>query len=561
MEIFIIFTLLFGFVFGADEVIQLDQGKLIGGSLRTRNGREIKTFQGIPYGKSPTGDLRFKDPVPAEPWIGVLNATTEPQVCIQKNLFYYQQADVLVGSEDCLYLNVYTPKIPKKGDRKLLPVMVWIAGGGFLAGSGGLSLYGPQYLLDKDIVLVTMNYRLGILGFLSTEDDDLPGNYGMKDQVLSLKWVKKNIGKFGGDSRKVTIFGESAGSASVGLHLLSPMSKGLFHKAIMESASPLNIWGVTPPGYAKRRASAVSTIAGCPEEPKQMLKCLKEVPAKVLVNIYNSFFEWRNYPIINFMPVAESCSRKKESFLCNYPLIDFKQKSRVPVLIGMNSGEGGLFASRMYNATDLVYTELKEDFDHYVSSFLLYRYTTKYSDIPVIGDKIFERYFPDGTLNNPLDAVKMISGGIFLHGVFKMALELASPVYYYIYGHQNYVSFNSVYGPYPFPKKLGVTHADEITSLFYTTERGDLQGEDLNVSNLMVNIWTNFASTDTMTIDGLKKGKKWPKFKKKKYEFVLINTSIPLIKEGPYVDEYEFWNSLPLLSGLNEPQRSEKLEL
>ncbi|XP_008180697.1 esterase FE4 [Acyrthosiphon pisum] len=477
---FIIFTLLFGFVFGADDVLQLDQGKLTGSSLRSRNGREFKTFQGIPYAKSPTGDLRFKDPVPADPWIGILNATTEPQVCIQKNLFYYQQADILVGAEDCLYLNVYTPKIPKKGDRELLPVMFWIAGGGYFSGSGGLSLYGPQYLLDKDIVLVTLNYRLGILGFISTENDDLPGNYGMKDQVLALKWVQKNIDKFGGDPKKVTLFGQSAGSASVGLHLLSPMSKGLFHKAIMESATPLNLWGVSPPGWAKRRALAVSTIAGCPLDTKQMIKCLKEVPANVLVNLYNSFFEWRIYPIINFMPVAENCNEKKESFLCKYPLLDFEQISKVPVLMGMNSGEGGIFASRMYNATDLVYTELKEDFDHYVSSFLEYRYTTKYSDIPIIGDKIFQRYFPDGTLNDPLNAVKMISGGLFLHGIFKMAIELSRPVYYYIYDHLNYVSFNSVYGPYPFPKKLGVTHADEVTSLFYTTERGDLQGEDLS---------------------------------------------------------------------------------
>lgn len=562
MEVFFIFTLLFGFVFGADEVIQLDQGKLIGSSMRTRNGREFKAFQGIPYAKSPTGDLRFKDPLPADPWIGVLNATTEPQLCIQRNLFYYQQADILVGSEDCLYINVYTPKIPKKGDRELLPVMVWIAGGGYFSGSGGLSLYGPQYLLDKDIVLVTMNYRLGILGFLSTENDDLPGNYGMKDQVLSLKWVQKNINKFGGSPKKVTIFGQSAGSASVGLHLLSPMSKGLFHKAIMESGTPLNLWGVTPPGYAKRRASAVSTIAGCPEDPKQMLKCLKELPAKVLVNIYNSFFEWRNYPIINFMPVAENCERKKESFLCKYPLLDFKQISKVPVLMGMNTGEGGIFASRMYNATDLVYTELKEDFDHYVSSFLEYRYTTKYSDISVIGDKVFERYFPDGTLNDPLNAVKMISGGLLLHGIFKMAINLSRPVYYYLYDHLNYISFNSVYGPYPFPKKLGVTHADEVTSLFYTVERGDLVGEDLSVSNLMVNIWTNFASANTITIDGSKKGEKWPKFTTKKYEYVFINTSIPVIKQRPYNDEYEFWNNLPLLSGLNnKAQRSEKNEL
>jgi len=224
----------------------------------------------------------------------------------------------------------------------------------------------------------------------------------------------------------------------------------------------------------------------------------------------------------------------------------------------------------MYNATDLVYTEFLEDFNHYVSSFLLYRYTTNYSDIPLIGDKIYKRYFSDGKLRDPLNAVKvstywinngwktikinvfkryynylqrqsfllvkntvcviyclrsyinnsliiitcfrhkvlwnklisnikcfkMISGGLILHGVFQMATKLSQPVYYYIYDYFNKFSFNSLYGPYPYPKKLGVTHADEVTSLFYTAGRADLQGKDLDVSNLMVNIWTRFATTE-----------------------------------------------------------------
>ncbi|XP_022165706.1 esterase FE4-like [Myzus persicae] len=556
MEIFIILTLLFGFVFGADDVLQLDQGKLTGSSLRSRNGREFKAFQGIPYAKSPTGDLRFKDPVPADPWIGILNATTEPQPCIQKNLFHYQKVDILVGAEDCLYINVYTPKIPKTDDPELLPVMIRIPGGGYFAGSGGLSSNGPHFLLDKDVVIVSFNYRIGILGFLSTENDDLPGNYGMKDQVLALKWVQKNINKFGGDPKKVTLFGQSAGSASIALHLLSPMSKGLFHKAIMESGSSLNLWSVSPPGWAKRRAFTISTIAGCPQEPKQMIECLKELPAKVLVNLYNNLFEWRCFPFRNLMPVLENSTSNKESFLYDYPLLHFNQITKVPILMGMNSGEGGIYASRMYNATNLVYTEFLEDFNHYMSSFLQYRYTAKYSDIPFIGDEINKRYFSNGKLEDPLSAVKMITGGLFLHGIFQMATKLSQPVYYYIYNHSNAFSFNSLYGPYPFPRKLGVTHTDEVTSLFYSASRGDLEGEDLDVSYLMVDIFTHFATCDNITTDGKVNGEKWPTFDTEKYEFVYINSSIPSIKKNPYVDEYEFWNSLPLLSGLNEEQGS-----
>ncbi|KAF0738975.1 Carboxylic ester hydrolase, partial [Aphis craccivora] len=249
----------FGLVFGMDNILNLNQGKIQGSIFKSRNGREFQAFQGIPYAKPPIGDLRLQDPEKANSWSGILDATKEKPMCIQKNLFMYETYNTLLGAEDCLYMNVYTPKVNKKNENDLLPVMVWIPGGGFSSGHGGFSLYGPQYLLDKDVVVASFNYRIGPLGFLSTEDDVLPGNYGMKDQVLALEWVKSNIEKFGGDPNKVTIFGESAGSVSVGLHLLSPMSKGLFHKAILESGTPLCRWAVSPPGWAKRRAAALAT--------------------------------------------------------------------------------------------------------------------------------------------------------------------------------------------------------------------------------------------------------------------------------------------------------------
>ncbi|XP_022165726.1 uncharacterized protein LOC111030506 [Myzus persicae] len=269
------------------------------------------------------------------------------------------------------------------------------------------------------------------------------------------------------------------------------------HRKI-KSGSPLNLWGVSTPGWTKRRASAISTIAGCPEELKQMIKCLKEVPAKFLVNVYNILF-WRNYPIISVMPVAEKCNCSKESLLCDYPLLCFKQITKVLVLMGMNSRDVGIFASRMNNATHLVYTEFLEDFNHYTSSFLQYRYTVKFSDIPFIGDEINTRYFSNGKLEDPLSAIKMITGGLFLHGIFQMATKLSQSVYYYIYYYSNAFLFNSLYRPYPFPTKLGVTYADEVTSFFSTSDRSDLPGNDFNVSNCMVKIWTNFATKEYVT--------------------------------------------------------------
>ena len=145
------------------------------------------------------------------------------------------------GSEDCLTLNVYTPA-PIVG--KCRPVMVWIHGGGFVSGSGKTDMYSPDYLIAEDVVVVTINYRLGIFGFLAFEDPSLgvPGNAGLKDQVMALKWVQKNIHNFGGDPNNVTIFGESAGGASCHLLMLSPMARGLFHRCIAQSGTALNQW-------------------------------------------------------------------------------------------------------------------------------------------------------------------------------------------------------------------------------------------------------------------------------------------------------------------------------
>ncbi|VVC41619.1 Hypothetical protein CINCED_3A013561 [Cinara cedri] len=554
METFIIFTLFFGFVVSTDNILlQLNQGWIRGGSMVSRNGRDFKAFQGIPYAKPPIGDLRLKDPEPLISWdVDILNATSEPKFCIQKNYISYIPDSKVSGHEDCLYLNVYTPKIPKEEDTEFLPVMVWIHGGGYFAWHGGSSFFDPQYLLDKNIIFVSMNYRLGILGFLSTEDDNLPGNYGMKDQVLALQWIQSNIERFGGDRQKVTIFGGSAGAGSVGLHLLSPMSKGLFHKAIMQSGTPLCPWAVSPPGWARRRALSLSTIAGCPSDPKLLAECLRKIPADLLVDLQFNFF------VITFNPVVENCENKK-GFLCHYPLLDFKQESNVPILMGLNTAEGGLIASRMYDEScKFSKLQLKNNFHNLISSILMYKYTSKMSDIPIIGDKILEHYFPSRNIDDPMKLVDMISGGFFFQCSINMATSLTSPVRFYVYGHKNEFTFNTIFGPCN--KSLGVSHCDDLISLFALPVAKKLKEEDLKVSELMVNLWTRFASAKIITVDGKENGNEWPLFDAKKQSFLLINSSNPVITEKLYMDEYMFWNDLPLLSAFKGSKNVLKTE-
>lgn len=164
--------------------------------------------------------------------------------------------------------------------------MVWIHGGAWILGQGGNTEYGPENFLDHDIILVSGNYRLGPLGFLSTEDDNASGNFGFKDQMAILEWVQQHISKFGGDRNSVTIFGESAGSVSVNYHMISPLSKGLFHRAISQSGTVMNGW--TDParkGFAKMRTIRLADMMGCPvsgTSMKEVVECLRKVPAEKL---------------------------------------------------------------------------------------------------------------------------------------------------------------------------------------------------------------------------------------------------------------------------------------
>ncbi|XP_024890647.1 uncharacterized protein LOC112466655, partial [Temnothorax curvispinosus] len=198
--------------------ICVHEGKLIGIVEKGVYGDYYTAFRGIPYAKPPIGELRFKDPVPAEPWSGGRDASKYGNVAVQLNDFTRE----IKGDEDCLYLNVYTTKIESLKKRT---VMVWIHGGAFYTGSGDASFYGPDYIVQKDVVLVTLNYRLGVLGFLNLNNKVATGNQGLKDIIMALQWVQKNISKFGGDPENVTIFGQSAGGVLVHCLTLSPLAK------------------------------------------------------------------------------------------------------------------------------------------------------------------------------------------------------------------------------------------------------------------------------------------------------------------------------------------------
>ncbi|CAH0550116.1 unnamed protein product [Brassicogethes aeneus] len=317
-----------------DLIVTLEQGKIRG--KRSTDYREgtYTSYLGIPYAKSPVGDLRFKAPQPPEPWEGIRDCSKEGNECPSLHMFF----EYHVGNEeDCLNLNVHCKNLCP--DRNT-PVMVWIHGGAFMYGSNRSEMFGVDYFMTQDIVLVAINYRLGVFGFLSLDDPDanVPGNNGLKDMVMALKWVQKNIRQFGGDPDNVTIFGESAGSAAVHYLVVSEMARGLFHKAIMQSGCTLNDWSI-----GKTNGHIIAELLGYDEKDDcKILEKLRKESAKTIVASQFKFEDLMVAKTVRpFGPVVEKCS-SEPAFLKKSPLEILKEGSfnKVPMIMGYNSEEG-----------------------------------------------------------------------------------------------------------------------------------------------------------------------------------------------------------------------------
>lgn len=294
-------------------VVSTKSGKLLGYKIRELD-RQISVFLGIPYAKPPVGNLRFKKPKAVIPWKGLRDATRFGHQCIQ-----YKPSKTYTPwistednmSEDCLTLNIWVPegvfstqKNSRSGNMKLKSVMVWFHGGAFFSGSTDVPYYDGRTLSSfGDVIIVTVNYRLAALGFFDAKTPDAPGNQGLYDQLLSLKWINENIKYFGGDPDSVTLFGQSAGAISVGLHYLSPMSQPYFKRGILESGAPT----VSRLFYEKDSSEKTNKIpelarrVGCLasnarmevfyEKSQEILSCLRKTDIKLIASVQNQLID------------------------------------------------------------------------------------------------------------------------------------------------------------------------------------------------------------------------------------------------------------------------------
>ncbi len=474
----------------------------------------VRIFEGIPYAAPPVGNLRWKPPQPVPAWDGVREAAAFGDHCVQGNIYGDINFRDRGPSEDCLYLNVWTPA--KSADANL-PVMVWIHGGGFAAGSASVGREDGEMLAKKGVVVVSMNYRLGIFGFFSypalakESRDNASGNYGLLDQVAALQWVQKNIAAFGGNPHNVTIFGESAGSFSVSALIASPLARGLFERAIGESGAFL---GKTP---------AMKSLAESEADGEKFaesigvnsLDALRAMPAEQLLAAA------MKYDITRFWPSVDGYFLPEDP----HAIYASGKQSHVPLLAGWNKDEGN-------------YRTIFQKADPTAANFVAGAHA-------LFGGNAdeFLRLYPAATDAEAMRSAQDLSGDQFIaFGAWKwMEMQRTtgeSTVYRYEFEDAP---------PQPAGEpSQGAYHSAEIEFVFEALPSIKLPWRpgDEKLSELMSSYWTNFAKTGDPNGPGLPR---WPAYDPSTHFQVMHLSFHSHAESDEYRARYEFLDRLPPL--------------
>ncbi|CAG9839702.1 unnamed protein product [Diabrotica balteata] len=484
-----------------DLIVTLSTGsKVRGHVLQSFEGKDFQAFEDIPYAEPPTGKNRFQPPIPKTPWEGVLNATVSSKVC--------PQFGVDEAVEDCLVLNVYRPV--NAADQELLPVFFWIHGGGFTSGAG--SYYDPKLLIDYDIVIVTINYRLGALGFLTTLDDNIPGNLGLKDQLLALQWVHENIKAFGGDPKQVTVGGESAGSMSSGFLLLSRLAHGLYSGIIQQSGSPLSS-AFFPSNnrdhafeFGKRINSSFTS-----SKSSDLLKLLQEA------SVSDILMQQAATPCIPVM--EEEFNDKAVVSGPMHSAILNGEFNFVPVFIGINSEEALLFV----DPSSEDFKEKCKYYDDNPKQIVSASFNVDENIREYVAKALKSLYTNSSFLEDPLACIKFNSDEVFGRSTARQA-EAASryvPVYMY------QLSWYNKSNPLP-----GVEHAADLYYMWNVTFDSTTHNDALRKP--ILKWWTNFIKyqNPTPTKDEDLQNIIWPEVKPGSVKYLNIDSTFE-VKENP----------------------------
>ncbi|XP_066292863.1 pyrethroid hydrolase Ces2e-like [Branchiostoma lanceolatum] len=481
------------------SVVVTVSGQVRGTTTHTTDlpDKPIYTFLGIPYAAPPVGELRYRPPQPALPWEGVREAVEYGSYCPQ-NLVFLNGIDLdfpmefgenMTMSEDCLTVNVFTPTVAEDA---ALPVLLWIHGGTLISGMG--SPPGWEALAaHQDVVVVSINYRLGVLGFLSTGDENMPGNYGLLDQVRAMEWVKENIRNFGGDPERVTLFGQSAGGVSISYHLLSPLSKGLFQRAISQSGT----WKTFPVNpQPLPLTKIIAEAAGCVAvDTTTIATCLKEKSAEELLESFDSLVFGLGQ-MLYLVPVVDG------TFLSTDPadLMKKGEINTVDYLLGINNQEVGWLGLSNFIKGDLRVGISQEEFVKLVRTGTLMAYQGN-PNLDEIVETVVSEYKPPTTPDDPLAILHQFSqmnGDSMMIGPTMLVAEKHAHAGTRVFLYENQ------YRPSIHPNRpdwVGCDHGDDLFMIWgLPFLKGPVKvlnytKEDKEFSLNMMAYWANFART------------------------------------------------------------------
>ena len=502
-----------GFAAALPATAEILTAKVTGGQVEGVASQGIVAFKGIPFAAPPVGELRWKAPQPLQAWAGVKKATAFAASCMQDTaMAKILGAPSLSVSEDCLYLNVWTPaKAP--GDK--LPVMVWIYGGGFSSGMTNLPTYDGTRLAEKGVVLVSISYRVGPFGFLahpqlSRESGKGSGNYGLLDQIAALRWVKDNIAAMGGDPSRVTIFGESAGGISVSMLTASPLAKGLFQQAISESGGSF-----APPRFANEGSQNIPPLKVAEASGQKFLAGLGagDIKAARALSAEQIMKAPGAAGMGGFWPVFDGDTLLGDQ----YELYQAGRFNDTPILIGTNSDEGALFA-RPGMTTGAFEQQVRGGYGAKADTLLAaYPHATD-----AAAAKAGKDIFRDSIFGWPTWTWARLQ-----------SQRGKNTAYVYYFDHRTPAS----------PE--GSNHGSEIAYVFRNLggAGGPPRAEDIAVSDLLSNYWVNFAKSGDPNGPALPA---WPAFSESAQQVMFIDSKaearpVPNIEQLKAFDSYFAW--------------------
>lgn len=513
--------------------------------------RSVDVFKGIPFADTPG---KWEKPKPHPGWDGVMKATKYRDRCLQVTLLQTNSK----GSEDCLYLNIFVPQGRKLSTN--LAVMVYLFGGAFLLGASndvaflGDSLYDGKEMADRGgVIVITVNYRVGTLGFLSSGDDRLPGNYGLWDQHAAISWVRRNIKAFGGNPDNITIFGQSAGAASVSYQMLSSYNKGLFRRAISQCGVALSPWAQqkNPMAVLKKIARKV----GCwRTDEDEMIACLKMSDPVGLtmagkIDVMLILGKGVVMDLLELSPVVDG------DFIPDEPSRLFHNAAQFDYMAGTNSMDGHIFAG-----VDVPSINIRNDTTVFQVRSLLSGLTKEKGSAAV--DSAYSAYTYNWGSHPEQAVVKKTVADIETDFLFLVPTQIAlqlhadnssgASTYSYLFNMKTRIP--------GFPKWVEAEHAEDLQYLFgkpfsipliYFSRHRDLAG-------YMIAYWTNFAKTGDPNNGGSKVPALWPPFTKHHHPYLTINNNIDKnsVRYDLRSHYVNYWTTT--YSGLPSVQREEE---